>query len=318
MSVRSLYTGAIAAPLLLALACEHGRAPSSSSTPAPVPVPSPSATPVFGVGCPYGKGSLETTCSRGVGTVLLPQVEAAVDLVAQQPTGILDLSDQDPPGSDQYRIIDPKRFIEAVVNNLRAQGLCAEADYDYPFDRVNVKSSNDFSEQFNFGMSSGHVRRGGPAFRASCSPASFPVDPDPNWPPSGIGCAKPYPPPIDHFNSKIWQPGRDFVTFDSTPIVGPDAEYCRLAGYTDGRVYCPVRNEGYPDRVACEAWRVGKATDTGRDGPTWTLDGELCKGIAVNGCENHPDNQYKLFAAKNGLYKMCGQNGACGELKLGR
>ncbi len=31
-----------------------------------------------------------------------------------------------------------------------------------------------------------------------------------------------------------------------------------------------------------------------------------------------PDNQYKLFAAKNGVYRMCGQNGACGELDLGR
>jgi hypothetical protein len=167
-------------------------------------------------------------------------------------------------------------------------------------------------------MSSGHVRRGGPAFRESCSPAAFPVEPDSAWPPSGSGCGKPYPPPIHHFNAKIWQPGREFVTFDSTPIVGPDSEYCRLVGFTDGRVYCPVRNEGSPERIACEAWRVGKAKDTGRDGPTWTLDGELCRGVAVNGCENHTDNQYKLFAAKNGHYEMCAQDGACGELELGR
>jgi hypothetical protein len=316
MTFPSLRRGASVSLALLALACGHGGSPSSSSTPAPAPAPT-SAGPVA-VSCPFGKGSLETTCSRGVGTVLLPQVEEAIEQVAQQTTGILDVKDQDPPGSGQYRIVAPKPFIDAVVGNLQAAGLCAQADYDYPFDRVNVKNSNDFSEQFNFGMSSGHVRRGIAAFRASCSPAAFPVDPDPGWPPSGSGCAKPYPPPIDHFNSKIWQPGREFVTFDSTPIVGPDGEYCRLAGFTDGRVYCPVRNEGYPDRVACEAWRVGKAKDTGRDGPTWTLAGELCKGIAVNGCENHPDNQYKLFAAKNGVYRMCGQNGACGELDLGR
>jgi hypothetical protein len=269
-------------------------------------------------GCPFGKGTLDTTCSRGVGTVLLPQVETAIDQLAQQTTGILDANEQDPPGSGQYRILDPKRFIDGIVNSLRLAGLCAQADYDYPFDRINVKSSNDFSEDFNFGMSSGHVRRGGPAFRQSCSPAAFPVDPDPGWPPSGSGCGKPYPPPIDHFNAKIWLPGRDFVTFDSTPIVGPDGDYCRAVGFTDGRVYCPVRNEGSPERVACEAWRVGKAKDTGRDGPTWTLEGELCKGLALNGCENHTDNQYKLFAAKNGKYRMCGQSGACGELDLGR
>ena len=316
MTFRSLRRGSGAFLALLALACGHGGSPSSSSTPAPSPSPTP-AGPVA-ASCPFGKGTVQTQCSRGVGTVLLPQVEAAIEQVAQQTSGILDAKDQDPPGSGQYRIIDPRRFIDAVVGNLQATGLCAQADYDYPFDRVNVKNSNDFSEQFNFGMSSGHVRRGGPAFRESCSPAAFPVDPDPSWPPSGSGCGKPYPPPIDHFNSKIWQPGREYVTFDSTPVVGPDGEYCRLAGFSDGRVYCPVRSEGSNERVACEAWRVGKAKDTGRDGPTWTLNGELCLGIAVNGCENHTDNQYKLFAAKNGVYKMCGQSGACGELDLGR
>jgi hypothetical protein len=316
MSRPSLQTAALASAVVAGLACGHGGSPAAVSPPAAAPVPS--AAPPVAASCPFGKGSLETTCSRGVGTQLLPQFETAVELVAQQTTGVVDLTDQNPPGSGQYRMLDPKRFVEAVVRNLQAQGLCAEADYDYPLDRVNVKGSNDFSEQFAFGMSSGHVRRGGPAFRESCSPAAFPVDPDPSWPASGSGCGKPYPPPIDHFNSKVWLPGRDFVTFDSTPIVGPDIDYCRAAGYTDGRAFCAVRNEGYPDRVACEAWRVGKAKDTGRDGPTWTLNGELCRGLAVNGCENHTDNQYKLFASKPGRYEMCGQNGACGQLDLQR
>ena len=316
MKNRSLRAGASASVVVLAFACGRSGPPTASSS--PVPRPSIPAQPPAAAACPFGKGTLDTTCSRGVATVLLPQVEVAIDLLAQQTTGILDVNDQDPPGSGQYRILDPKRFIDGVVGNLIATGLCAQADYDYPFDRINVKSSNDFSEGFNFGMSSGHARRGVPAFRQSCSPAAFPVDPDPSWPASGSGCGRPYPPPIDHFNAKVWQPGRDFVTFDSTPIVGPDADYCRAVGFTDGRTYCPVRNEGSPERVACEAWRVGKAKDTGRDGPTWTLDGELCQGLALNGCENHTDNQYKLFAAKNGTYRMCGQSGACGELDLGR
>src|SRR5512143_3670492 len=181
MTIPSLRCGASVSLALLALACGHGGSPSSSSTPAPAPAPT-SAGPVA-VSCPFGKGSLQTTCSRGVGTVLLPQVEAAIERVAQQTTGILDVKDQDPPGSGQYRILDPKRFIDAVVRDLQTEGLCAEADYDFPFDRVNVKNSTDFSELFNFGMSSGHVRRGGPSFRESCSPPSFPVDPDPGWPP---------------------------------------------------------------------------------------------------------------------------------------
>jgi len=139
MTIPSLRCGASFSLALLALACGHGGSPSSSSTPAPAPAPT-AAGPVA-VSCPFGKGSLQTTCSRGVGTVLLPQVEAAIEQVAQQTTGILDVKDQDPPGSGQYRIVAPKPFIDAVVGNLQAAGLCAQADYDYPFDRVNVKNS---------------------------------------------------------------------------------------------------------------------------------------------------------------------------------
>ena len=117
------------------------------------------------------------------------------------------------------------------------------------------------------------------------------------------------PQPIDHFNAKVHIKGPEYYTLDSTPIVGPDANYCAAIGYTDGRAWCPVRAEGSRDRVECENWRVGKAKDTGRDGPTWQhRDGETveyCKGLKVNGCENHPDNQYGLLAARGGTYVMC-------------
>jgi hypothetical protein len=116
--------------------------------------------------------------------------------------------------------------------------------------------------------------------------------------------------------------GSGYDTLDSTPIVGPDANYCAAIGYTDGRGFCPVRLEGSRDRVECENWRVGKAKDTGRDGPTWQYRSgetlEYCKGLTVNGCENHPDNQYGLLAARGGTYVMCAQNGACGEVVVDR
>jgi hypothetical protein len=38
----------------------------------------------------------------------------------------------------------------------------------------------------------------------------------------------------------------------------------------------------------------------------------------VNGCENYPDNQYKLLAARRGVYVACAQNGACGEVDVDR
>jgi hypothetical protein len=111
--------------------------------------------------------------------------------------------------------------------------------------------------------------------------------------------------------------GAEAWILDSTPLVGPDAEYCEEIGFIDGRTFCPVRPEGHPEREACEAWAVGTAVDTGRPGPTWRRNGGLCTGPA-SGCENHPENQYLLRAFLSGLYEACSRSGACGEVTVDR
>jgi hypothetical protein len=313
--------GSCVLALALALCCGGGGSPSaptpSTSPPAPPATPPPAAA-----SCPFGSGSAKTECSRRTPTELLSAIDKAIDLVAQQPAGILDLSNENPPHSRQYHILSQKAFMDALLANLRAAGFCAQPDYDFPLEGLSVKSSNDFSEDFVVVQWGEWVRRGPTSYVRNCKPAAFPVDPDPEWPPSGSGCGKPYPDPIHHFNAKVHIKGRDYHTLDSTPIVGPDANYCAAIGYTDGRGYCPVRIEGSRDRVECENWRVGKATDTGRPGPTWQYKSggtlEYCQGLKVNGCENHPSNQYGLLAAKGGTYVMCAQNGACGEVVVDR
>lgn len=97
-------------------------------------------------------------------------------------------------------------------------------------------------------------------------------------------------------------------TLDSTALTG-GYEYCKEIGFTDGRNRCPVRPEGHPEREACEEYAVGYAEDTGRVGPTWTLDGKFCDGDA---CENHEHNQHMLYAHDNGTYKACAKHGKCG------
>jgi hypothetical protein len=312
---------AIAFAALLALSCGHSK--SSPSSPAPTPSTPVTPTPIA-YSCPFGRGTTQVECSRATPTQLLDAVDTAIELVAQQKPGVLDTAVQDPPKSGQYHIVDKKAYTEAVIGNLRAAGMCAEGDYDFPLDRISVKASNDSSEDFTIVYNGEYVRRGHNSYRQSCSPAAFPVDPDPSWPPAGSGCGKPYPAEIHHFNAKVWLPGTEYATLDSTPIVGPDANYCKAVGYTDGRPWCPVRGEGAGDRVACEAWRVGKAKDTGRDGPTWYyyppgtpldgVSGQLCLGLGVNGCANHTENQYKLYVAGSGTFMACGQNGACGTV----
>ncbi len=155
---------------------------------------------------------------------------------------------------------------------------------------------------------------GGPAPSATPTPGATP---DPGGSAEGGSeCGSPTPPPLSKINVKMHLRVGDAWVLDSTPLVGPDPAYCAQIGYRDGRSMCPVRQEGNPQRGACELLVTGRAVDTGRPGPTWRLDGRLCQGRA-SGCENHPDNQYLLVAYQGGTYQACGRNGVCGETAVG-
>jgi hypothetical protein len=146
-------------------------------------------------------------------------------------------------------------------------------------------------------------------------------DPAPAIPGGGGGtsasCGEPAPPAVSRMNVKLHGGGGDRSLLDSTPLVGPDAAYCKRIGFTDGREFCPVRVEGHPERQACEAARVGRASDSGRAGPTWSANGKRCDGPDGGAsCLNHSDNQYLVWAYGTGSFKACTQSGVCGEVVL--
>jgi len=252
-------------------------------------------------------------CDRD-NTLLLQEVEGAIDRAIAAHPEAFDLSREAAPGTRAFYVLDREAYFEALLGELRAAGMCAEQDYDGG-ETISVKDSTHFSEDFDVLLSDGFIRRGAGAYRQTCNPASFPVDPGPDWPPPGSGCGKPYPPPVTRFKVKVHLTSGDVKTIDSTPLVGPDLAYCAAIGFTDGRSVCPVRAEGASDREACEAWRVGFAADTGRVGPTWTYEGEPCTGPQM-GCENHPGNQFQVQAYRLGHYQACAENGACGQVEV--
>jgi hypothetical protein len=130
-------------------------------------------------------------------------------------------------------------------------------------------------------------------------------------------CGPPVPPPVSQVNVKLHGQQADRALLDATPLVGPDAGYCRQIGFTDGRSFCPVRPEGHPERQACEAARVGRASDTGRPGPTWSANGRPCDGAdGAASCVNHPGNQYLAYAWGSGRFRACAASGVCGEISL--
>jgi len=131
------------------------------------------------------------------------------------------------------------------------------------------------------------------------------------------GCGTPAPSAVTRINVTVHGGQAARAVLDSTPLVGPDAAYCRQIGFTDGRLFCPVRPEGHPERVACEAARVGRAADTGRVGPTWSANGKRCDGVDSGAwCLNHPDNQFLAFAYGAGTFRACVASGVCGEITL--
>jgi hypothetical protein len=300
--------------------CGGGKPPSTSTpvTTLAVVTPPPTTTSVSAT-CSLGKGDPNAECTNASGPARLQlYIETAIDLLVREKPELLDLTVEERPSAGTYRVKDVEGYLDAIVTNIRRQGVCAERDADsLGFQRVLVKDSNDFSEGFYLVSERGFIQRGPDALAQYCDPASFPVDRVGDVPPAGSGCGKPYPPPIHDFAAKVHIYGPGYVTLDSTPQVGPDAVYCMNAGYTDGRAFCAVRAAHGPEREACENWRVGRAEDTGRYGPTWYFRGQYCTG-QESGCQNHPDNQYGLFAWENGSYVMCAQNGACGEVVVDR
>lgn len=159
----------------------------------------------------------------------------------------------------------------------------------------------------------------------SATPVPVPTPtPDPNVPPLGSACGKPYPPPISRLHVKVLYKGQESWTVDSTPLVGPNQEYCHSIGFVDGRSICPLRPEGAPDRAACEEWRAGTAKDTGQPGPTWTFiepgtgKESYCSSAEGAPCDHHPNGPFTVKAYKGGTYRVCTEAGACAETLVDR
>lgn len=127
-------------------------------------------------------------------------------------------------------------------------------------------------------------------------------------------CLDPAPHGLDEMKAVIHNHGPTRITLDSTPKVC-NREYCLMVGFYDGRNCCPPRPEGHPDVMPCNEAIVGRATDTGRVGPTWTFNGQLCGPNGPGNCDNHPDNQFLLWVYGPGTARACGNlNGVCGEV----
>lgn len=169
-----------AAAALLALSCGGGGSAPVTSTPVATPTPVVTASPTpesgsYASSCPLGMGDVTAGCSK-TSPQLTAALEAAIDKLVREQPALFNTNDEAGAGSGQYRVLDSEAYLDGLVANLRAAGLCAERSLDR--ERVVAKSSNAFSEEWDVLSSRGFIRRGSYSYQQSCEPASFPVAPE--------------------------------------------------------------------------------------------------------------------------------------------
>lgn len=146
---------------------------SVPNTPAPTPSPDPETPEPTSTPEPPS-GSCQLPPSQPANPVctdssprLLGEVEAALDVVTERFPELFDFNDK--KCETCYFIKDPPRYFDEVIRQLSRQGLCTDGVRE----ELGVKSSNDFSEQYDVILASDHMRRAPSSYRGACRPAIF-------------------------------------------------------------------------------------------------------------------------------------------------
>ncbi len=156
---------------LASSSCGGGSPATPPTTTAPQPTPS---APSGSSGCPLGKGDAAASCGKSepqFGTAVMGAVDA---LVAARPD-LFDKQDESDPGSGQFKGLNEDGYLDGVIEHLRGAGFCADRAINR--ENIQLKRSNDFSEEWDIISSAGYIRRDPGTYRQSCTPAAFPVDP---------------------------------------------------------------------------------------------------------------------------------------------
>lgn len=159
-----------------------------------------------------------------------------------------------------------------------------------------------------------------------------PPGPSPTPPPASCSLSTPRFDQVAGVRFRIYPDG---LGFGVTPLARFGADYCRAAGWTDGRSECAAAPDGHPDRVACERQFLALecprflhheclgageqcpvtfdpyvAVDPdGPEGPLPPADQPFPANVAA-GCPRDPQDStdvraYKVTASGKGRFKVC-------------
>lgn len=120
--------------------------------------------------------------------------------------------------------------------------------------------------------------------------------------PAGMVC-NPTPPPIVRMQVTVHSRDGGRIVLDSKPLVENVDDYCDRVGF-GGWKFCETRPEGTDQRVACDYLVTGRAEDTGRWGPTWFYNSDLCS-LQPDQCALHSTEQFLVIAKNAGRFTAC-------------
>lgn len=179
MSLRlPIHSSLVLVAALLGATCGGGSAvaPVSPGAVAIIPTPvqsTPTAPEAATSACGrIGYGDPRAQCGKGRAE-LAGELSAAIDrLLTKQPQ----LFDPGPVGpSGDPKVVDGARYYEGLIAELDAAGICAVHKQDSMV--VQVKSNNDWSEEYQPLTSQSFPWRGQGSYVTGCSPAAFPRAP---------------------------------------------------------------------------------------------------------------------------------------------
>jgi hypothetical protein len=139
--------------------------PVPADTPTAEPTPSPTALPGTACGLP-ALTEWRGRCSREAqgGTFQTQYDDAVTELIAEEP-GIF--------RNGGTHVVNVGAYHAGIIRNLEERGLCAYWDGE----EIAIKNTQDYSEQFHPDFSTFAVVKGPKAYRATCRPAAFPINP---------------------------------------------------------------------------------------------------------------------------------------------
>lgn len=266
-SARGSFRATLAAVVALAAwSCGGGSSPlaPTSPTPAPTTLPTPGDGGISASSCPIGKGSVDAPCQK-LSPRLLDQLQAAIDRLVRDHPEIFNRADEDGAHSGQYLVLKSDEYLDGVISNLRAAGLCAERTMDR--ERIVAKITNDFSEEWDVITSRGYIRRGRGSYIQTCTPASFPIDPQ----------------DVIHYVRTV------FFGFECLPgVVVPDYRLGRIPVGCDGYVTATPRTK---DEQRVPSWIHGwdiewdlrQGADVVRVDPDWRFGNPFNKVVRPTG-----------------------------------